>query len=168
MKRLLLLLLIVTVIIGGCATMKYEAPKLDPVKKIEAYKLPEDPFANVEPPIPIFLKKDETGKKWIECSKEEAIIVAYIPREHDKIILRIQYLKDINTSLVRLVNVHIDIVNVRAELERDQLLAKEVYKQMWIDAVNQGIVTKTWNDVEKGGLTAIIIVQIIAILALAL
>jgi len=166
--RKFLLLLLMLVIVGGCATMKYEPPKLDPVRKIEAYRLPEDPFVASGPPIAIFLKKDETEKKWVECSKEEAIIIAYIPREHDKIVLRIQYLKDINSFLVRLVNIHIDLVNIRAELERDQLLRGEVYKEMWIAAVNQGIKTKTWNDLEKGGLAAIIIVQIIAILALAL
>jgi len=165
--RKFLLVILAAMLISGCATMKYEPPKLDLVKKIPEYKLPEDPFVAAGPPVPLFLKKDTTGK-WIECSKEEAIVIAYIPKEHDKIVLRIQYLKDINAALVRLVNIHIDITNVKSELERDQLLRAEIYKEMWTDAVNQGIISKTWNDVEKGGLTAIIIVQIIAILGLAL
>jgi hypothetical protein len=164
--RKLLFILLVIVFVSGCATMKYEAPKLDPVKKIEHYKLPENPFT--EPPIPIFLKRDDTGTKWVQCSKEEATLNAYIAKEHDKIVLRIQYSDEIISHLVRLVNVHIDMINVKAELERDQLLAKEVYKQMWVDEVNRGAVAKTYNDIEKGMLTAVIITQIIAILSLAL
>jgi|GEM_PF-4675363 len=167
MKKILLICIGLSLIfISGCATMKYEAPKLDPVKHLEPYKLPADPFT--EPPIPIFLKRDDTGKNWVECKKEEAILVAYIPREHDKIVLRIQYLKDINSKLVDLVNVNIEMINMRAELERDQLLAKEVYKQMWIDAENRNVINKTWNDIEKGGLAAVIIAQLVAILSLAL
>jgi hypothetical protein len=166
--RKLFFVLLAIIFVSGCATMKYEAPKLDPVKKIEPYKLPESPFANVDPPTPVFLKKDEVGNKWVGCSKEEATLIAYVSKEHDKIVLRIQYSNDIIELLVRLVNVHISIANSRAELERDQLLAKEVYKQMWVDEVNRGAITKTYNDVEKGMLTAVIITQIIAILALAL
>lgn len=165
MKKLFFVLLAI-IFISGCATMKYEAPKLDPVKKLDHYKLPQSPFT--EPPVPIFLKKDQDGKKWIECSKDEATLIAYISIEHDKIVLRIKYSNEIIAQLVNLVNVHIDLVNIRAELERDQLLAKEVYKQMWIDEVNKGAINKTYNTIEKTTLAAIIIAQVIAILALAL
>lgn len=162
MKRLLLLL-IVTVIIGGCATMKYEAPKFDPVRKIEPYKLPPDPFENIEPAIPIFKKADGSP-----ANEEESQLTCYVPKELAKISLRLQYRKEIIDSLVRLINVQIEMTNVRADLERLKELKAEVYKEMWIDGENRNVISKTWNDVEKGGLTAIIIVQIIAILALAL
>lgn len=164
--RKLICILLALIFVSGCATMKYEPPKLDPVRKLDHYKLPESPFT--QPPIPIFLKKDETGAKWVQCPKEEAILIAYISTEHDKIVLRIQYSNEIITHLVKLVNVHIDMVNIRAELERDQLLAKEVYKQMWVDEVNRGGIYKTYSDLEKGMLVIVIIAQIVAILSLAL
>lgn len=165
MKRFICILLAL-VFVSGCATMKYEPPKLDPVRKLDHYKLPDSPFVGNQP-VPIFLKRDESGKI-VECPKQEATIVAYISTEHDKIVLKLQYDNQIIDHLVKLVNVHIDMVNVRAELERDHILAKEVYKQMWIDEVNKGAISKTYNDLEKGMLTVVIIAQIIAILALAL
>ena len=164
MKKLLCILLVI-MFMSGCATMKYEAPKLDPVRKLDYYKLPDSPFAG-NPPVPIFMKRDENGKI-VECPKQEATIVAYISTEHDKIVLKLQYDNEIIAHLVRLVNVHIDMVNVRAELERDQQLSKEVYKQMWIDEVNRSGVNKTYSDVEKGLLVVIIVAQIIAIMSLA-
>jgi len=162
MKKLFLLL-IIGIIVCSCATVKFEPQKFEPVVKLPVYKLPDDPFANTEPPIPIFKKADGSS-----ATKEEAQLICYVPRELDKITLRLQYRKEIIDSLLRYINVQIEMTNVRADLERLKEMKAEIYREMWIDEVNRGIITKTWNDVEKGGLTSIIIVQIIAILALAL
>jgi hypothetical protein len=164
MKKLLCTLL-AFMFMTGCATMKYEPPKIDPVVKIAPYALPTSPFTN--PPVPIFLKKDADGK-WIVCPKEEATVVGYISTEHEKIVLRIQYDDEIIGHLVRLVNIHIDMVNSRAELERDQLLSKEVYKQMWVDEVNRGAIHNTYDTIEKGVLVVVIIAQVAALLSLVL
>ena len=162
MKNLLLIFLAL-VILCSCATMKYEPPKFEPVVKIPAYKLPPDPFENTEPPIPIFKKADGSP-----ATKEEAQLICYVPKELDKITLRLQYRKEIIDSLIRLINVQIEMTNVMADLERLKELKAEVYKQMWVDQVNTTSINKIWADIEKGGLSAIIIAQLIVILSLAL
>lgn len=165
--RKFVICLLGVLLLAGCATshMKYEPPKIEPPKKLEHYRLPPDPFAKIEPPQAIFLKKQ--GSVWVECAKEEAILVAYTAREHDKIVLRLGYYKEILPRMEQLINVFIDMNNARIELQVDQQLAKELYKQMWIDVENRRIDEKFWNNLEKAGNWAIIIAQLIAIIAIA-
>lgn len=163
---------------GVSCTQKftYTPPKIEPVKKYEHYNVPADPFANVEPPVPIFLCKngggvDKDGNKfdsYRSCEKALSTVIAYVPREHDKIVLRIGYYKELVPALVRLVNVYIEIANVKGELINDQMLAKEVYKQMWVDTENKRISEADKAMLEKFGLLGLSIAQVIAILALAL
>ncbi len=155
MKKLLLLL--VAVLSVSCAPlMKYEPPKIDPPKKMEHYQLPPDPFKDLEAPKPIFLAKDENGL-WKEVPKEQGTLIAYFPKEHDKIVLRLQYYKEIVPQLVNFVNVVIELNNARIELQVDERLAKEVYKQLWIDTQNNRITDQRWDTVNKAGMYAIII-----------
>ena len=169
MKKFIMLLLVFLVLVGCAEQMKYTPPVIPKPEKIPAYVPPEDPTVKLEPPKPLFLKRDPNDPlKWVECKKEEAILIAYFPQEHDKIVLRLQYLKSMNDSLVKLVNVYIDINNIRIELQMDHQLAKEVYKQMWIDSENRLSSQKLLGNVEKAGLAAVIVAQLIAIIALAL
>jgi hypothetical protein len=168
MKKFVLVLLAVILLSGCVSQMKYTPPVIPKPEKIPAYVPPDDPTAKLEPPKPVFLKRDpKDPNKWVPCDKAEGILIAYYPVEHDKIVLRLQYLKEMNTSLVKLVNVYIDINNIRVELQLDQQLAKEVYKQMWIDSENRLANDKLMNDLEKGGLAAVIVGQLMAIMALA-
>jgi hypothetical protein len=168
MKKFILVLLALVLLSGCAAQMKYTPPVIPKPEKLPAYLPPPDPTAQLEPLKPIFLKRDPVdSNKWVVCDKAESILIAYFPQEHDKIVLRVQYLKDINVALVKLVNVYIEINNIRVELQLDHQLAKEVYKQLWVDTENKLANTKLLGNVEKGGLAAIIVAQLIAIISLA-
>ena len=156
MKKLLGILVILSFLVSCTPLMQYTPPKLDPPKKIERYKLPVDPFKDLEPPKPIFLAKTEDGN-WKEVPKEQGIIIAYFPKEHDKIVLRLQYYKEILPQMEQLVNVYIELNNIRVEIQMDEKLAKEVYKQLWIDAQNGRITDQRWDTANKAGMWAIII-----------
>lgn len=156
MRKLILILTILVFCFGCTPLMKYEPPKFDPPKKIDRYKLPPDPFRELDPPKPLFLAETEDGK-WKEVPKEKATVIAYFPKEHDKIVLRLQYYKEILPQMEQLVNVYIELNNVRVEIQMDEKLAKEVYKQLWIDAQNGRITDQRWDTVNKAGMWAIII-----------
>jgi hypothetical protein len=149
--------------------MKYTPPKPLELPRIPAYQLPPDPFKDVPAPIQIFLKKSATGYpyNYEVCPKEEAEIIAYTPKEHDKIVLRIQYYKEIVPQLENLVNVHIRIANSEIDLIIDQQLAKEVYKEMWIDTTNAKNKQSSQFGLEKYGLYGVIIGLIIEAAILA-
>lgn len=169
MKYVVLLLALV-VLLAGCASVtpiKYEPQAFKPPSKTEEYKLPPDPFASVSPPVFIFLKKGLDGN-YVVCSKEESEFAALAPKELDKITLRISYLKDINGKLMELVNVQILRGNVLIDLISDQQVAKEIYRQIMVDFQNQANHDKNWSNVEKAGYLAIIIGQLVALLAVAL
>lgn len=173
MKKTFVLFFCCFFLFFGCAPlMKYEPPKIEASKKIEPYKLPEDPFSKVDPPKAIFLAKADTinlpGSFWKEVSKEQAELVCYTAREHNKIVLRLQYYKELVPQLENLINIYIQINNVRIELQVDERLAKEVYKQMWIDAVNKGIIDKRWANFEKAGHWALILGLLVEVGILAL
>ena len=162
----LISLILVCLFMAGCAApLKYEPPKPLDIPKIPEYKLPTDPFQGTAPPVKIFLKKQ--GGTWVECPKEEGQIIAYTPKEHDKIVLRIQYYNQLVPQLERLVNVNIQIANQTITLVIDQQLAKEVYKELWIDVQNARNHDKNMFGLEKGGLYAIIIGLIIEAAILA-
>lgn len=149
---------------SACAPlMKYEPPKMEPPKKLEQYSLPPDPFVGAEVPKAMYLTKLEDGTFKV-VPKEESTIVAYTVKEHDKIVLRLQFYKELTPALVKLINVHVDIANAHLQLQVDQELAKELYKQFWIDAENKRIVDKRWDSLEKGGYWAIILGQLIALI----
>lgn len=163
--KIIVAVLCLLLLVGCAAPLKYEPPKPLDIPKIPAYQLPPDPFKDVPPPVQIFLKKE--GGKWIECSKAEGQIIAYTPKEHDKIVLRIQYYNQLVPQLENLVNVHIKIANSEIDLIIDQQLAKEVYKEMWIDTTNAKNRDATLFGLEKYGLYGIIIGLIIEAAVLA-
>lgn len=153
------------ILLVGCATTPqviYTPQSFTPPAKVEEYKLPADPSGPA--PTPIFLKKGTDGK-YTPCKREEADLTAFTSNDLDKITARIVYLKDINGQLVELVNIQIRRGNVLTELIVDQQMAKEIYRQLNVDLQNQVAHDKNWNSVEKGGLWAIIIGQLIAIIA---
>jgi len=164
MKKLLILLCIFVMVVSCAPLMKYEPPKIERPPKIEPYVLPPDPFATLDPPKPIFLARLDSGL-FKEVPKEEATIIAYVTKEHDKIVIRLQYFKELVPALVKLVNVNIDIANGYITLQVDQQLAKEVYKQLYIDMANKNIVDERWNNLEKGGYWVIILAQLIALIS---
>lgn len=159
--RKLLLLFVGLLFLAGCAgtQLKYEPHSFTPIPKVEAYNLPEDPFK--EPPVPVYLKKDTSGK-YITCQKEEADLVAYTGKELSKIVLRLEYLKTVNADLVRLVNVRIQRENILIDIVTDQNTAKEIYRELIVDLQNQN----SGKSIEKAGLWVIIIGQLIAICGL--
>jgi len=161
--------LILAFFVASCApVMKYEPPKISMDKalpKQKHYELPTDPFANVEPPKSIFLSKE--GQFWREVPKEQGELICYTAREHDKIVLRISYYKEVVPVLVKLVNIQIDLNNAHIQLVIDEELAKELYKQFWIDTENKRIADNRWNSLEKGGMWAVIIGQILALIAVS-
>jgi hypothetical protein len=161
MKKLLTLLAVLS-ILAGCATtqIKYEKQPFTVIPKVEAYKLPPDPFT--EPPVPIFLKKDATGN-YIFCQKEEAELVAFTSKELGKITLRIGYLKEISSELEKLVNIHIQRENLLITIIVDQQTAKEIYRELIVDLQNYS----KGQSLEKTGQWAIIIGQLAVILGLA-
>ncbi len=163
-------MLILALFVVSCApALKYEPPKMTmdrALQKQKYYELPPDPFANVEPPKAIFLAKTDGGL-WKEVPKEQGELVCYTAREHDKIVLRLSYYKEVVPALVRLVNIQIDLNNAHVQLVIDEELAKELYKQFWIDTENKRINDNRWNSLEKGGMWAVIIAQLIAMIALA-
>jgi len=171
MKKILILLILGVFLIASCAPMmKYEPPKISmdrALQKQKHYELPTDPFANVEPPKAIFLAKAD-GQYWKEVPKEQAELICYTAREHDKIVLRISYYKEVVPALVRLVNIQVDLNNAHVQLVIDEELAKELYKQFWIDTENKRISDKRWEGLEKGGMWAIIIGQLLALIAISL
>jgi len=168
MKKFSVLLtaLVVFVLLTGCASqLKYTPPTINAPEKLPAYVPPDDPTAKLEPPKPFFLKRDpKDPQKWVMCDKSEGIVLAYFPVEHDKIVLRIQYLKEMNKLLVDLVNVNIQISNVKSELIVNQQMAKEVYKEMYVDIYNQYYNEKMQGNVEKAGLLLVILGQLAALL----
>lgn len=169
MKKLLGLLVILFLLLACTPLMRYEPPKITMDKALQKqkhYELPTDPFANVEPPKAIFLARAEGQQLWKEVSKEQAELICYTAREHDKIVLRISYYKEIVPALVRLVNIQIDLNNAHVQLVVSEELAKELYKQFWIDTENKRIADKRWDSLEKGGMWAIIIGQLIALIAM--
>ena len=162
MKKILVLLILVFFIASCAPLMKYEPPKISMDKALQKqkhYELPTDPFANVEPPKAIFLAKE--GQLWKEVPKEQAELICYTAREHDKIVLRISYYKEIVPALVRLVNIQIDLNNAHVQLVVSEELAKEIYHQLFVDAMNKNITDSRWSSLEKGGLYAIILGLII-------
>lgn len=172
MKKIFILLIFMLFFVTSCAPLlKYEPPKISMDKALQKqkhYELPIDPFANVEPPKAIFLAKVEGQQFWKEVSKEQAELICYTAREHDKIVLRISYYKEVVPALVRLLNIQIDLNNAHVQLVIDEELAKELYKQFWMDTENKRIADKRWDSLEKGGMWAIIIGQLIALIATAL
>jgi hypothetical protein len=58
---------------------------------------------------------------------------------------------------VRLVNIQIDLNNAHVQLVVDEELAKEIYHQLFVDAMNKNITDSRWSSLEKGGLYAIIL-----------
>jgi hypothetical protein len=169
MKKIFILLIFIFFMVSCAPLMKYEPPKITMDKALQKqkhYELPTDPFANVEPPKAIFLARAEGQQLWKEVSKEQAELICYTAREHDKIVLRISYYKEIVPALVRLVNIQIDLNNAHVQLVVSEELAKELYKQFWIDTENKRIADKRWDSLEKGGMWAIIIGQLIALIAM--
>ena len=169
MKKILVLLILVFFISSCAPMMKYEPPKISmdrALQKQKYYELPTDPFANVLPPKAIFLAKTESGL-WKEVPKEQGELICYTEREHDKIVLRISYYKEVVPALVRLVNIQIDLNNAHVQLVIDEELAKELYKQFWIDTENKRLNDSRWNSLEKGGMWAIIIGQLLALIAVS-
>jgi hypothetical protein len=169
MKRFIVVIAMLTVFLFGCASqLKYTPPTISKPEVLPAYVPPDDPTAKLEPPKPFFLKRDPSDpQKWVVCEKPEGIVLAYFPVEHDKIVLRLQYLKEMNKLLVDLVNVHIQISNVKSELITDHMLAKEVYKEMYVDVYNQYQNERLQGNVEKAGLLLVILGQL-AVLLMAL
>jgi hypothetical protein len=152
----------------GCAhQVEYKPPVITPTPPIPRYTLPPDPFATVDPPKPIFLAQQSDGT-FKEVPKGESTVIGYTAREHDKIVLRLQYYKELVPQLERMVNVYIEINNVRIQLQMDEQLAKEVYRKLWIDTTNQANSDKMWAGVQDAGQWAIIIGQLAVILGLAL
>ena len=100
--------------------------------------------------------------------KEEGELICYTAKEHDKIVLRISYYKEVVPALVRLVNIQIDLNNAHVQLVIDEELAKELYKQFWMDTENKRLSDKRWDTLEKGGLWAIILGQLVALIATSL
>lgn len=168
MKKCLVFACLVLALLVGCAhQMEYKAPEIKAAEPFPKYVLPPDPFAKVDPPKPIFLAQQADGT-FKEVPKNEATILGYTAKEHDKIVLRLQYYKELVPQLEHLVNVYIEINNVRIQLQVDEQLAKEVYKKLWIDTANQAANDKMWTGIQDAGQWAIIIGQLIAILSLAL
>jgi hypothetical protein len=163
MKKLIIALCLLT--FSCTPLLKYTPPVIEPPKKMEHYALPVDPTASLSPPKAIFLKQDTDGK-YIECPETEAYLTAYTGKEHDKIVLRLTYYKELIPQMVNYVNVIIDIGNVRLDLQVDQRLVTEVYKQMWIDAVNNTTVQQRWDTLAKTGQWALIIAEMAAIILL--
>lgn len=161
-------LVVCLLLLAGCASapqLKYEKQTFTPPPKSEEYKLPTIDFG--DPPKPIFLAKQSDGN-WKEVAKEQGELIAYTSKEHDKIVVRIQYYKEMTPKLVDLVNIHIKRDNLLIDLVVDQQTAKEIYRELLVDVQNQAKSDKNWNTAEKGGLWAIIIGQLIAIFSLAL
>lgn len=165
MKIMKLLILVITLaILTGCAsTIKYEKQPFTPIPKVEPYVLSADPFT--EPPVPIYLKKGDRfdEQKYVLCPKEEAEVIAFTSKELNKITLRIAYLKDLNSDLVKLVNIHIQRENVMIDIITDQNTAKEIYRELLVDLQN----ASKWKSAEKVGLWTIIIGQLVTIFKLA-
>jgi len=161
-------LIVCLLLLAGCASvpqLKYEKQPFTPPPKSEEYKLPSIDFG--DPPKAIFLAKQSDGN-WKEVTKEQGELIAYTSKEHDKIVVRIQYYKEMTPKLVDLVNIHIKRDNLLIDLVVDQQTAKELYRELLVDVQNQAKSDKGWNTAEKGGLWAIIIGQLIAIFSLAL
>jgi len=164
MKKLLMLVCVL--FLSACATtgqLKYEKQPFTSPPKSEEYKLPPDPFASLEPPKPIFLAKQKDGT-WKEVPKDQGEVIAYFPKEHDKIVLRLQYYKELTPELVKLVNIQIKRGNVLIDLVVDQQVAKELYRELYIETYNLAKSDKMWNGVEKAGLWAVIIGQLILLI----
>jgi hypothetical protein len=167
MKKIFILLIAVLFIASCAPMMTYTPPKVTMDRALQPqkhYELPTDPFANIEPPKAIFLAK--VDGVWKEVPQDKAELTCYTGREHDKIVLRLAYYKEIVPAMVRLVNIQIDLNNAHVQLVIDEDLAKELYKQFWVDAENKRISDKNWNTLEKGGMWAVILGQIIAMIAI--
>ncbi|OGM09305.1 hypothetical protein A2Z67_05180 [Candidatus Woesebacteria bacterium RBG_13_36_22] len=174
MKKIIMLILLLVFCVG-CAHMTYEPPKVTmerSLQKQKHYELPSDPFAGTEPPKAIFLAKADgvnlPGNFYKVVPKEEGELICYTAKEHDKIVLRISYYKEVVPALVRLVNIQIDLNNAHVQLVIDEELAKELYKQFWMDTENKRLSDKRWDTLEKGGLWAIILGQLVALIATSL
>jgi hypothetical protein len=139
--------------------VKYEPLKFNPPAKAEAYKLPPDPFANIPAPVPIYLKKDATGK-YITCKAEEADIVAFTGKDLNTITIRITYFKNLMPQLENLVNLHIQRENGLIDLIIDQNILKEFYREMNVEWQNKAHKDKILGDIEKAGLWLVIIGQL--------
>jgi len=168
MKKIIVLLILALFVVSCAPALKYEPPKISmdrALQKQKYYELPTDPFANTTPPKAIYLAKE--GNYWKEVPKEQGELICYTEMEHDKIVLRISYYKEVVPALVRLVNIQIDLNNAHVQLVIDEELAKELYKQFWIDTENKRLNDSRWNSLEKGGMWAIIIGQLLALIAIS-
>ena len=167
MKKVVCLVLCLVFLVACAPALEYKAPDIKPVPPIPKYILPPDPFATVDPPKPIFLAQQKDGM-FKEVAKAEATIIGYTAKEHDKIVLRLQYYKELVPQLERMVNVYIEINNVRIQLQVDEQLAKEVYRKMWIDTTNEAARQKMLSGIQDTGQWAVIIAQLAIILGFAL
>ena len=174
MKIFAILLILVFLSVSCAPMMTYTPPKITMDRALEKqkdYELPTDPFANIEPPKAIFLAKADgvnlSGQYYKEVPKDQSDFICYATKEHDKIVLRLSYYKEVVPALVRLVNIQIDLNNAHVQLVVDEELAKELYKQFWIDTENKRINDKRWESLEKGGMWAIIIGQLLALIAVS-
>ncbi len=164
MKKLLILTIFL--FLFGCATteqLKYERQTFTPPQKTEEYKLPSIDFG--EAPKPIFLAKLKDGN-WKEVSREEGTLIAYTSKEHDKIVIRLQYGKEIIPKLVDLINIQVRRGNVLVDVVMDQQTAKELYRELLVDVQNKAKSDKAWDTTEKGALWLVILGQLIAIISL--
>src|SRR4030042_3298414 len=166
MKKLLFLLPVFCLFLAGCAAtnkLTYEPIKIAPPPKSQPYVLPSDPCKGTAPPEAIFLKQQPDGT-FQKVSPEQADVIGYVEKEHNKIVLRLSYYKELVPQLEKLVNIHIEIENRQIDLIINQDLLKELYRQLYIEVHNQGITDKQWGTLEKGGLWLIILGQLGVIL----
>jgi hypothetical protein len=167
MIKIIAFIFLVLSLVSCAPMMTYTPPKIETPEKMEHYQMPPDPFEGMTAPQPIFLAKatgiNLPGTYWREVPKEQAELTCYTAKEHDKIVLKLSYYKEIVPALVRLVNIHIDLNNAHIQLIVDENLAKELYKQFWIDTENKRIADSRWSSLEKGGLWAIILGQLITL-----
>jgi hypothetical protein len=166
MKKWIALLLSLFLLVGCAETIKYEREKPLDIPKLPSYTLPENPLKDVPPPAPFFIRKVSPGL-WKECTKEESEATGYFPKELSKITLLLQYYASLLPQTENMVNVTVMVANKQIDLVMDEQIAKEFYREMWIDCQNARNKDKSLFGLEKYGLYGVIIGLIIEAAILA-
>jgi PBP1b-binding outer membrane lipoprotein LpoB len=167
MKTLAVLIFVAFLLVGCAGTqVKYEPQTFTPPNKVPLYVPPADPFDKSPAPVAIYLKKDTTGK-YVVCPREEADIEAFTSKELDKITLRIHSLKVTNAQLVELINIHVMRENVLIDIIVDKNIAKELYRQLFVDMQNKMSQEDFMHKLQQGGYWAVIVALLIEVGVLA-
>jgi hypothetical protein len=149
------LLIFGIIALASCAgPQKFEPPdEFKPFdieqRNIKPFKLRVDKLAQIlekvhkmDKPVPIYLirKGDTSGFDWEGELPEDAQVIGYLVKEHNKIVAKVQQGKmmtEIAELLVQRIQIEVELYNSMIELVKLQDVTIQRYRTLWINAENR-------------------------------